>query len=130
MRYEILNFTPHDIDVYRMKDVKRERSDYRLKDPNAMPLVTIPSKGMARASFTEVPAGKLGSIPLVSQTFSEPAGLPKPTAGVYYVVSHITARAAALYGRTTHDLLVTARIVRDEQGRIIGCAAFSKFESE
>ncbi len=125
--YQILNYTHHDIVVYRMRDVFPNRGDYVLRDEGAVPLVVIPSRGIARTSYTETTVGRITNIPLVALEYSEVVGLPDPAPGIYYVVSTMTARAAAMHGRTTHDLLLTARLVRDNGGRIIGCCAFSQF---
>jgi len=46
--------------------------------------------------------------------------LPDPPEGVYYIVSLAVAQAAR-----RPDLLVPDDMVRDEQGRILGCRRFA-----
>lgn len=94
----------------------------------------------ARASMTEHEVGFLSgdgvrfeddvgpAYRMVAQRFGSPTGLPAPRNGIYLVVSRITAEAARASGRTTDDLLLTADLVRDDQGRIIGCKAFTQLD--
>lgn len=64
-------------------------------------------------------------IPVVQMTYGAPEGLPESQDGVRYIVSYITAMAAKTHGRNTDDLLMTADLVRDEEGQITGCKKFS-----
>jgi hypothetical protein len=94
---------------------------------------TFPSEGVARAAQVDETVGTididsaaLPQVDIVRSTFGEPEGLPEPTPGTYYVVSLLTASAAKAVGRTTSDLLMPAGIVRDAEGRIMGCSKFSQ----
>lgn len=102
---EIVNLTPHPL-VIRRGD-KEE---------------TIPSSGVARCSAAETEIGSLDGIPVVRTDYGAVVGLPGRKGGTVYVVSTITAQAVV--GRD--DVYVPARPVRDEQGRIIACAALGR----
>jgi hypothetical protein len=43
----------------------------------------------------------------------------------FVIVSAITGNAAKASGRRTDDLLLTSGLVRDEDGKILGCTAFA-----
>lgn len=104
----IKNLTPHDINI-----VSQDGS----------PVATIPYSGtVARVRQTTVPAGTIDGIPITRSEFGEVTGLPEPQAGIYYVVSLATAKAAA----HRDDLLVTNQAVRDEHGNILGCQSLSR----
>lgn len=107
---KIKNLTPHAIYIIGENDEV---------------VAMFQSEGIARAEQKDEPAGELNGIPLVKTTFGEPVGLPEPEADTYLIVSLATANAAKAAGRTTKDLLLTSGVVRDEQGRIIGCKTFA-----
>lgn len=113
---QVTNLTPHEVKVLG-------------QDGNV--LATLPSDGVARARQTDVPVGEFeiggGVVPVVKTEFGDTDGLPEPAEGVAYVVSIITAQAAAAQGRSTTDLLLTSGPVRDDQGRIVGCRALARF---
>jgi len=122
----ILNFTPHSIDVYRRQDVLPDTGRGFVPRHGRKPVFIIPSSGLARAMASESPAGTVDGIPLVEVQYGRLEGLPKPTLGTWLVVSAITAQAARASGRTTDDLLLTTGLVRDGDGRIVGCTAFAR----
>ena len=110
MTNNIINLTPHTINICA-------------EDGGI--LRSYESQGIARAKQTAEPIGKVDGVELVSMKFGEPEGLPKYTAGTYYVVSIITANAAKAAGRRVDDLLITSDPVRDADGRIAGCKRFA-----
>lgn len=61
-------------------------------------------------------------MPVNSTTYGTPEGLPEPVYGRYYIVSALTAQAAA----DRKDLLIVDSTVRDGEGRIVGCTAFGR----
>ena len=116
---EIRNFTPHAVTVF---------------DEDGDPLVILPSVGLARAKQTAITVGEVdlltGSVPVKKMTFGAVEGLPETAADdEYFIVSAITAQAAM---ETNHplknQLLVVADPVRNDDGQIIGCKAFSTFK--
>jgi hypothetical protein len=101
---KIINLTPHTINV--VLDNKT---------------IEIPSSGVARCSQTTVPVGEINGIPLTSTTFGEVIDLPEPTEDTLFVVSRLIMSACP----TRTDLLVPNDMVRDEEGKVIGCKSFA-----
>ncbi len=85
-----------------------------------------PSGILPRAEQISAPAGAVNhdglEIPIETLAYGEVTGLPEEADGVFHVVSLVTAQAAP----HRKDLLVPSRQVRDEQGRIVGCAALGR----
>jgi len=100
---KFVNLTPHEINLHL---------------PSGQ-VITVPSTGLARLTVVESMLGLHDSLPLVGQEFGETTGLPAPVEGVLYIVSALV-RAAHPHRR---DLGSPARLLRDDQGRIIGCGA-------
>jgi hypothetical protein len=61
--------------------------------------------------------GEHDGLPLYQAEFGEVEGLPEPAEGVLYVVSMLVRQAVP--ERT--DVASPGELVRDEQGRVIGC---------
>ena len=61
-------------------------------------------------------------IDIMKKSFTEIEGLPEPKENTYYVVSALVAGAA----KNRNDLLIPNDIIRDEEGRIIGCKNLAK----
>ena len=122
---KIVNLMPHDLTIFRAEDTKPAGPKGYVLAHDSIPLVRIPSSGISRAAAVENPVGTVNGIPLFRMAFGEPVGVPDPAPDTVYVVSSITAQACREAGRDTDDLLIPARTVRDANGRIIGCTAFS-----
>lgn len=111
MEKKIMNLTPHLICIM---------------DNDGNRIAKFESMGIARADSSETVVDHLNGIPVVEMTYGAPVGLPDPTDDTMYIVSMLTIQAAISVGRSTDDLLTTADLVRDEQGRIIGCRKLSR----
>ena len=127
---EIINLTPHDINFYEEEHTQKIKGCYYII-PGALPYHTIPASGItARAAQTEdnLPAIDCNGVrvPLLQMTYGDPVNLPEPEEGKAYVVSALTVAAAKAAGRSTSDLYVVARTVRNEVGAVIGACALSK----
>ena len=127
---EIINLTPHDINFYEEEHTQKIKGCYYII-PGALPYHTIPASGItARAAQTEdnLPAIDCNGIrvPLLQMTYGDPVNLPEPEKGKAYVVSALTVAAAKAAKRSTSDLYVVARTVRNEVGAVIGACALSK----
>lgn len=109
----IINLTPHEISI-----VNEEGNVIKIFE----------SAGVARAAQNDVQIGMLEGIPIIETTFGEPVDLPEYSQGTYYIVSALTAKAASLSGRSTRDLLLTGKTVRNSDGQIIGCQALAKYK--
>lgn len=105
----LINLTPHAITLVNEDGTVRE--------------VVQPSGALARvAAHDEVVDSIGGGFPVVSTVYGEVEGLPEPSDDVIYIVSALVAQR--VHGR--RDVLVPARTVRDDKGRIIGCKALAR----
>jgi len=100
----LVNLTPHPVVVVSDREVRRLE----------------PSGQVLRLAETVENVGELDGIPLVRKTLRLEGELPPRQDGVYYVVSLAVAQMA---GRP--DFLVPDDLVRDEEGRVIGCRRFA-----
>lgn len=110
---QIVNLTPHAIQLLGPEDEEI--------------LKLFPAGEVARVEMDEEITGELEvaglSIPTVRVRPGEVIGLPAPQRGVRYVVSNVVAAAVADH---REDVLCPYDLVRDDQGRVIGCRAFSR----
>lgn len=97
----IINLTPHEINIH-------------LADGS---IRSIPSSGEARVASTSTPLPPFDGVPLVRNTYGAVTGLPAFVEGTLLIVSAMVA--SALPYRT--DLASPGALVRDPEGRIIGC---------
>ena len=81
-----------------------------------------PSGSLARVAMEITPQGEIDGIPLFKTAFGQVEGLPPQEAGRYYLVSALVASAE----KDRTDLLSPSGLVRDEQGRVIGCEGFTR----
>lgn len=98
----IVNMTPHTINL---------------------PDVSIPSSGSARVSETATQIDTIDGICICKKSYGAVEGLPEPQSGVYYIVSSIVLAAAP----DRSDLLVPHDMIRDADGRIVGCKALARY---
>ena len=95
-----INLTPHTLNVHANGDV----------------VSIAPSGEVARVATVSTDADPVGGIPTVTTAFGEVTGLPEAKEDVFLIVSGMVASAAP---RT--DVLSPGDLVRDENGRPIGC---------
>ena len=105
----IINMTPHAVVMYRDGQVA----------------ATFESDGVARARQSDEVVGSLLGFDTVRSVFGATEGLPDYVENTFVIVSAITGNAAKASGRRTDDLLLTSGLVRDEDGKILGCTAFA-----
>lgn len=103
----ILNLTPHAVNVIREDNTT---------------LTIAPSGTVARVSQMREQIGEVEGIPINVSKFGEVVDLPEQQEGVFLIVSRLVI--SALPDR--EDLIVPDDLVRDDQGRIIGCRSFSR----
>jgi len=121
---QIINCTPHAVNIINGEAEldNRTRSWKLTAEPRS--IQTIPASGICpRCQQTEVEQGIVNGIPLITVEYGEIEGLPEPKPDTLYIVSALVANAGKQIGRT--DLLIPARLVRDENGRIVGCLALA-----
>ena len=96
---KIRNFTPHDINIEGQEPIK--------------------SEGIIRCKEIVDIVGEHAGVTLIKKTFGGLEGLPAPEEGTLFVVNIVAAAAAKEIGRT--DCVVPGEIIRDDEGKIIGC---------
>lgn len=102
----LVNATPHPLNIVQTDGT----------------ILTLASSGyIPRCSSTEIVDGSIGLINITKQTLGEVEGLPDPIPGAFYVVSRLVASAA-----NRPDLLVPGSLIRDDQGKVIGCKGLSR----
>lgn len=127
---KLVNLTPHVVTLlaegFAVFDGKAKC--YRQPDGvKPFVLAEFPSAGVARCAVEESLLGEQDvdgfTVPFIGVYFGEIEGLPAPDGDTVYIVSAIVANAARAQGR--HDVVVPARMVRDADGKILGCLAFA-----
>lgn len=102
-----INLTPHDVNI-----VDGDGEEGR----------TIPATGkVARVEMTTKKVGEVGDVPITTTVTGEVVGLPSPNDNEMYIVSRVVASALP----ERKDLVFPDQIVRDEDGRVIGCKSLS-----
>lgn len=102
----LINATPHALNI-----VQR----------NGEVLTIQPSGIVPRCASTEEVDQAIGLIDVTKQTLGNVEGLPKDKPGTYYIVSRLVAQASKRW-----DLLVPGHLVRDDDGKVIGCKGLSR----
>ena len=102
----VINATPHELNVIQR---------------NGCVLSIQPSGIIPRCASTEEVDQAIGLIDVTKQTLGNVEGLPKDKPGTYYIVSRLVAQASKRW-----DLLVPGPLVRDDQGRVVGCKGLSR----
>lgn len=122
----LINLTPHPVSIYARTEVRANPARAGFYEPinGAVPTVTLqPAQDVpARCDMVCLPDGVADGVPLYATSYGEVSDLPAPKAGVWYIVSALVAQACP----DRHDLLIPHQMVRDEFGRILGCAAFAR----
>lgn len=104
---KFINLTPHEINIYE--------GDKLVK--------TVPASGkVARRDQREEVLGKVDGITITEQFFYTTSGVPSQKEGIAYIVSRIVAEAFTF----RDDLFIPGPMVRDGNGRVIGCQGLSK----
>jgi hypothetical protein len=116
----LINLTPHTINL----QVGGRTPAFRL------PPVVLPSEGLARVAVTAKHEGSLivtapsevagGGLSVFREEYGEVTGLPEPSHGTYYIVSAVVRAACP----ERKDLLSPGHLVRDGEGRVVGCEGF------
>ena len=104
----IVNLTPHTINI--LNQTREEIANYK-------------SEGVARCTQEISVEGQLNNIPIIKTVLGEVEGLPDEDeeGNTFYIVSRLIQQA--FKDRT--DLLAPGELVRDAEGRVIGCKSLS-----
>ena len=103
---EIKNCTPHVLNI-----IKRD-----VEMPDLPPCGIVPRCSQSEECFLVI-----NDIAFTRQTFGEVVDLPEPQKDVFLVVSRLVASACP----ERSDLLVPGPLVRDGEGKVIGCRGLS-----
>lgn len=102
----IKNCTPHEISIY-----------------SASAVVKFPPCGIVpRCEQHEELIGEIDNIKITKQFFGDVTDLPEQEDGVYLIVSRLVATACP----NRSDLLVPGPLIRDGEGKVVGCNGLSK----
>jgi hypothetical protein len=109
----LINLTPHPIHLCDDDGVfltlPPEPTPARCEERDAATAGVIDDRAPARP------------ITVYAVVFGETRGLPPPAPGTYFIVSRLLAEANA----DRDDLLIPHQMVRDAEGKVVGCRAFS-----
>ena len=122
---QIRNLTPHVVIILdpACAEYNPRTRSYDLKGDLIVSCRIEPDQvALPRVSSTEVEMEPVNGVPVVQVQYGEVENLPDAQDDVFLVVSAITANAV----RDRQDLLIPARMVRDAQGKILGCLALAK----
>lgn len=100
---KIINLTPHPIVVLGEEEIK-----------------ILPSGEVLRLEEKISPCGEVNGIPVVEKALGGQGKLPPVKEGVFYIVSLPVAQAVK-----RQDFLVPDDLVRDGEGRVLGCRRFA-----
>ena len=102
-----VNLTPHTLTV--------------LGDDGNVITDIPPSGDVARVDVQRTQTGTVAGIPVYDSVFGNVQDLPAPQDGVFYVVSGMVRSAV-----DRDDVLSPGALVRDDDGRPVGCKGFTR----
>ena len=105
-KIEIINLTPHSV---------------RVVSEEGKTIAEFPSQGVLRLSEHREKITEIQGIPVFYKEYGT-TELPEKRQDTYYIVSLPVAQAFP----DRDDFIVPDNLVRDNQGRVIGCKAFAK----
>ena len=130
---KVFNLTPHVINIYSQADVTPEIVNGRptgkfIANPDAVPVVSFPSDGMARCSVNETNSEPIEGFdfPVVKKTFGEVNGIPaEVSSDDCIIVSAIVGTALASCFKICRVFGPGSIVLKD--GQIVGCLGLSEF---
>lgn len=103
MNVQFVNMTPHVVNILSEGEEK-----------------VISPSGLIRLQEEITPLGVVGGVPIVKKVMGGSENLPPVISGVYYIVSLPVAQACR-----RPDFVVPDDLVRDGEGKILGCRRFA-----
>jgi hypothetical protein len=116
----LVNLTPHEITLVG------EDGGVILRIPPSGIVARVREEVTVAGTVTVCPSGPLTSgveVPLVKRAWGPIEGLPAPQFRTLFIVSSLVAQAAWSQGR--RDVVAPGELVRDPEGRVIGCKNLS-----
>ena len=121
----IINCTPHDINIYNTADCYMRDGFLYLRDDEEefpQPFLTYhAAKEPASVTFVQKTAGMADRV-LIYRWAPVEINLPKPKPDTCYIVSKMVAQAWP----AREDFIFPGTVVRDADGRVVGCIDFSR----
>lgn len=103
------NCTPHAIDIWNAEGTEVVK--------------TIPrSSCVARLREANEPVGTADDVPICRTTYGDVHDLPDAETGTLFIVSIVVCRALP----ERDDLVFPVELVRDGEGRIVGCRSLGR----
>jgi hypothetical protein len=103
-----VNLTPHSLSIFRSAE-------------DTTPIVVPPSGQLARVGYKEISSTVIDGIPVSRSMLTGVQGLPEPAEGVIYLVSGMVLEHLGAWGPARGDVLAPGELVRDADGRPVGC---------
>lgn len=121
---KILNLTPHPVQLLDGSNCEYDPKtrSYKVEGDVVVTKTFAPEGVIPRCSQKEQLIDNIDGIDIFRMEFGEVENLPQEQEDTYYIVSALVAQACP----ERKDLLIPAHMVRDENGRILGCLAFSR----
>jgi hypothetical protein len=116
----LVNLTPHEVTLVG------EDGGVLLRIPPSGIVARVREETDAAGEITVCPGGPLTGgveVPLVKRAWGPVEGLPEPQFRTVYITSSLVAQAAWAQGR--RDVVAPGELVRDAEGRVIGCKNLS-----
>jgi hypothetical protein len=107
----VVNCTPHDVNL-----ITESGNIIVFKRSGIIPRLLEQQKIISSIDINGI------EINIVKKSFLEPEGLPEPQENTFYIVSALVAGAC----KNRDDLVVPNDVIRDEEGRIVGCKNLAK----
>lgn len=119
---QIINCTPHTINLLHVEGLQWDSKARCYHGEPRIRLTIEPSGVVPRCAQTEEMTDVLNGVPIYRMKFGTVESLPPRMAGAFYIVSSLVAQACP----ERDDLLIPAHMVRDENGKVVGCTAFAR----
>lgn len=111
LELNLINLTPHALNIHN--------GDSVLTLPPSGEVARVASESTLVDSFVTIENGKAVTVNVYDTTYGDVSGLPpyRPSDMVMYVVSGMVNNAVP----NRHDVCSPGELIRDENGRPIGC---------
>jgi len=100
---KFVNLTPHEINLPHGESVR-------------------PTGYVARVNAVQQQVDSVNGIPILVSQMLQTMNLPEPEDGVYYIVPAVVRT----HSPKRKDLLSPTKLIRDTDGRVVGCGAFER----
>ena len=119
---QIINCTPHSIALLFPEGLEWDSKSRCYHGEPKVRLVIEPSGVVPRCTQEEAMVASMHGVPVYRMKFGAVESLPPRMAGAVYIVSSLVAQACP----ERDDLLIPAHMVRDSEGKVVGCTAFAR----